>query len=99
MANHAIVYGASSIVGWSIIEQLLKNYPEDGTCSKITAITNRPLDKSKTYWPESNSTGPELQLASGLDLRGGDGLSLAESLKDKLSDVGSVTHVYYSGWS
>lgn len=98
-SNHAIVYGASGLVGWSIVNQLLKQYPEAGTFSKITAITNRPLDVSRLYWPETDSTGPKLELVSGVDLRLADGPTFAESLNAKLEDIVSVTHVYYLGWS
>ncbi|CAI7597740.1 unnamed protein product [Penicillium pancosmium] len=94
-SNHAIVYGASGLVGWSIVDQLLKQYPESGTFSKITAITNRPLDISRSYWPETDATGPKLELVSGVDLRHADGPTFAESLKNKLEDISSVTHVYY----
>jgi hypothetical protein len=38
-----------------------------------------------------------LELVSGVDLRQGDGPTFAETLKSKLKDVGSVTHVYYLG--
>lgn len=98
-SNHAIVYGASGLVGWSIVDQLLKQYPESGTFSKITAITNRPLDISRSYWPETDATGPKLELVSGVDLRHADGPTFAASLKDKLEDIASVTHVYYLGQS
>lgn len=101
-SNHAIVYGASGLVGWAVVNQLLSGYPGQGTFSKITAITNRPLVLSDTRWPELNSKRPELpelQLVSGIDLRRDDGAALADSLKQVVEDVQTVTHVYYLGMS
>jgi nucleoside-diphosphate-sugar epimerase len=97
-SNHAIVYGASGLIGWALVDQLLSLYPQAGTFSKVTAITNRPLDLSETYWPKSDLHLPELQLVSGIDLRHGDGATLAKSLK-QVKDVENVTHVYYLGMS
>lgn len=97
--NHAIVFGASGIIGWSIVDQLLRSYPDAGSFKKVTAVTNRPLKSTETYWPESNSQGPELQLVSGIDLRSGDGAALAESLTKAVRDIETVTHIYYLGMS
>ncbi|KAJ6075755.1 hypothetical protein N7499_007736 [Penicillium canescens] len=94
-SNHAIIFGASGIIGWALVNQLLGPYPDAGTFSKVTAITNRPLSLSETCWPESNSQRQDLQLVSGIDLRRGDGTTLADTLKGTVKDVESVTHIYY----
>lgn len=91
MTNHAIVYGASGLIGWAIVNQLLSQYPEAGTFSRITAVTNRPLNLSEMYWPEGQHR-PDLQLVSGIDLRGD-----VEALKVVMNDIKSVTHVFYLG--
>ncbi|KAK3490370.1 uncharacterized protein B0T23DRAFT_420873 [Neurospora hispaniola] len=93
-SNHAIVFGASSLIGWAIVNQLLRGYPRLGSFSKITAVTNRPLDTSESLWP-TDSDQPDLQLVSGVDLHKGDGTTLADSLKQAVKDVESVTHIYY----
>lgn len=98
-SNHAIVFGASGLIGWALVNQLLSPYPSAGTFSKVTAITNRPITLSESYWPESAPDRPDLQLVSGIDLRHGDGASLAESLKHAVRDVEGVTHIYYLGGS
>lgn len=95
--NHAIVYGGSGVVGWELVNQVLKSYPHSGSFSKITAVTNRPLDLANSFWPSPNSDSPELQLVSGIDLRKGDGETLAGSLKHAIADFQGITHVYYSG--
>ncbi|KAJ5104532.1 hypothetical protein NUU61_001879 [Penicillium alfredii] len=93
--SHAIVYGASGIIGWALVDQLLSPYPHAGAFSKVTAVTNRPLDLSQSHWPEINAHRPELDLISNINLRHGDGATLANSLKQANADIESVTHVYY----
>lgn len=97
-SNHAIVYGASGLIGWALVDQLLNAYPEAGSFSKVTAVTNRPLNASESHWPEPGDLHrPDLQLVSNVDLRRGYGGLLANSLKQVVDDVESVTHVYYLG--
>ncbi|GCB23025.1 3-oxo-Delta(4,5)-steroid 5-beta-reductase [Aspergillus awamori] len=93
--GHAIVYGASGLIGWALINQLLSPYPVADTFKKVTAVTNRPLVHSDTYWPEEESHRPRLQLASGVDLRSWDRDRLAEWLRQVVEDSQGVTHVYY----
>jgi NAD(P)-dependent dehydrogenase (short-subunit alcohol dehydrogenase family) len=95
--NHAIVFGASGLIGWALVDQLLSPYPHAGSFSKVTAATNRPLNLSESHWPEPDSHRPDLQLVSGVDLRHGDAAALAECLKREVKDIESVTHIYYLG--
>lgn len=97
--RHAIVFGASGLIGWAIVDQLLRSYPQAGSFSKVTAVTNRPLDLSESHWPQPDPQQPTLQLVSGIDLRHGDAAELAESLKRAVKDIESVTHIYYLGMS
>ncbi|KAL7915572.1 hypothetical protein GGI35DRAFT_437180 [Trichoderma velutinum] len=94
MSNHAIVYGASGLIGWALVDQLLSDYPTKGSFSRVTAVTNRPLALPDAYWPKLCSDGPELQLVSGIDLRG-EGAALANSLKEAVNDIKNITHIYY----
>ncbi|KAJ5272528.1 hypothetical protein N7478_007653 [Penicillium angulare] len=93
-SNHAIVYGASGIIGWALVDQLLGSYLHATSFSKVTAVTNRPLDLSESHWPEPVDQR-ELQLVSGIDLRQGDGSTLARSLTQKVKDIEKVTHIFY----
>lgn len=95
--NHAIVYGASGLNGWALINQLLVPYPSVNSFKNVTAVTNRPLDLSETYWPEPESHRPHLQLVSGVDLRGWDRRTLLRHLRQAVEDIEGVTHVYYLG--
>jgi uncharacterized protein YbjT (DUF2867 family) len=97
--RHAIVFGASGLVGWALVDQLLQPYPHAGSFSKVTAVTNRPLNLAESHWPEVASHRPDLQLVSRIDLRYGDAAALAESLKRAVKDIESVTHIYYLGMS
>lgn len=93
--HHAIVFGATGIIGWAVVDQLLRS--QLNTFAKVTAVSNRPVTLQESFWPESNSSGPKLQLVSGIDLRRDDGKTLAESLKQVVNDVESVSHIYYLG--
>jgi nucleoside-diphosphate-sugar epimerase len=96
-ANHAIVYGASGLIGWAIVNQLLDSYPNAGAFSKVTAVTNRPLNLSETYWPIPNSKRPDLELVSGIDIGQEDETAVADTLKLTVRDIDTVTHVFYLG--
>lgn len=95
-SNHAIVYGASGLIGWAIVNQLLNSYPHAGAFSKVTAVTNRPLNLPETFWPET-SQGPGLELVSGIDIGYEDETAMANALKSTVKDLETVTHVFYLG--
>ena len=94
--NHALVFGASGLAGWAVVDQFLNNYPKQGVFSKVTAVVNRPLTSS--YWPGSLPSRPNLDLVSGVNLLA-DGTieEFSAFLKDKVEDVATVTHVFYFG--
>jgi nucleoside-diphosphate-sugar epimerase len=94
---HALVIGASGIIGWSVVNQLLAPYPSPSPFRKVTALVNRPLRLEDSFWPENTVAGrPELALASGVDLSCGDD-EVQRGLGEKVGDVGSVSHVFYFG--
>ncbi|KAH7070673.1 hypothetical protein BKA63DRAFT_82733 [Paraphoma chrysanthemicola] len=92
--NHALVIGASGLIGWSVVNQLLQPYPATTPFRKITACVNRPLDINDSYWPLTPKDGPELQLVSGINLLCEDE-AFEQVLKDKLSHAEGITHVFY----
>ncbi|KAL2206999.1 hypothetical protein CC79DRAFT_1335232 [Sarocladium strictum] len=92
--RHAIVYGASGLIGWALVNELLA-CSQSATFTKISAVTNRPLDASESHWPQSDSHRPDLQLVSGIDLSQGNGTTLANTLKQAVEDIETVTDVYY----
>jgi hypothetical protein len=94
--NHALIIGASGLIGWSVVNQLLWSYPTEGTFSKVTALVNRPLDLEKCFWPKATLPAPELKLVSSVDLLCTDE-EFKATLKEKVTDAASITHVYYFG--
>ncbi|KAK6202226.1 hypothetical protein LQW54_008938 [Pestalotiopsis sp. IQ-011] len=69
--HHALVFGASGILGWSVVDQILKNYPEEGVFRKVTALSNRPLSAENAFWPVAEPGTPALQIVDGIDLTSG----------------------------
>ncbi|ETS81730.1 hypothetical protein PFICI_06732 [Pestalotiopsis fici W106-1] len=93
--HHALVFGASGILGWSVVNQILKNYPERGVFHKVTALSNRPLSEENAFWPLSGPGKPVLSIVDGIDLTLGTMDHMKETLRLRVPDIGSVTHIYY----
>lgn len=89
--NHALVFGASGITGWAIVNAILNNYPSPDTFDRVTALTNRPLPPDVAQWPASD----KLQVGSGLDLLRGDQAALEREMKQRVRGIETVTHVYF----
>ncbi|KAF2808145.1 uncharacterized protein BDZ99DRAFT_445317 [Mytilinidion resinicola] len=92
---HALVFGASGLIGWALVDELLKGYPENSTFSKVAALVNRPLNIENSYWPTPDRSRPELQLISGINLASGTIEEFTEVMKEKVVGIEAVTHVYY----
>ena len=97
MGHHALVFGASGILGWAIVNEILNNYPEKGTYSKVTALTNRPLTREDAIWPMADGQRPELNIVSGIDLTKGTVEDVRDVLKERVPDIDTVTQVHYFG--
>lgn len=93
--RHAVVFGASGVTGWSVVNQLLLDYPKVGTWGKVTALTNRPLSLGVSQWPESGI----LNIVSGLNLLEQSQDVFNEAVKKEIPDIATVTHVFYYGES
>lgn len=89
--HHALIFGASGINGWAVVNQMLLGYPDQSTFSKVTALTNRPLSLEVSQWPSSD----KLNIVSGLDLLKGDQSELEQTLKAKVGNIETVSHVYF----
>ena len=89
--NHALVFGASGITGWAIVNNILEGFPSPDAFNKVTALTNRPLPAEVAQWPQSD----KLQVVSGIDLLKGDQKALEETIKSQVSEISKVTHVYF----
>lgn len=89
--NHALVFGASGITGWAIINAILNNYPSPDTFDRVTALTNRPLPRDVAQWSASD----KLQMVSDLDLLRGDQTALEGEMKQRVRGMETVTHMYF----
>ncbi|KAB5560328.1 hypothetical protein GE09DRAFT_961497 [Coniochaeta sp. 2T2.1] len=90
-SKHALVFGASGVSGWAVVDQLLKGYPDNGRWGKVTALTNRPLSLDVSQWPTSQS----LQIVSGINILDGSTEELINAMRERIVDVDCVTHVFY----
>ncbi|KAJ0303570.1 hypothetical protein COL516b_006575 [Colletotrichum fioriniae] len=90
---HALILGASGISGWSLLNQA-RTYPTPTTFARITGTTNRPLTLEQARLPADDS---RLTLVSGIDFtRAVD--EVAAALRDKVPDVETVSHVFYTAY-
>lgn len=88
---HALILGASGISGWSLVNQA-RTYPTPTTFNRITGTTNHPLSLQQAQLPEDK----RLSIVSGIDLTK-PVEEVADSLKEKIQDIDSVTHVFFTG--
>ncbi|KIW67486.1 hypothetical protein PV04_06731 [Phialophora macrospora] len=86
--NHALVFGASGISGWALVQEAL-SYPTPTAFNQVTALSNRPLSLADAQWPND----PRLQLASGIDLTEPVD-TVISALKEKINGIETVTHVF-----
>ncbi|KAF2639180.1 hypothetical protein P280DRAFT_470574 [Massarina eburnea CBS 473.64] len=91
MGNHALIYGASGITGWAVVNAILNGYPSKDAFTKVSALVNRPLTREMALWPDD----PRLQIASGIDLLEGSQEDLEKTIKEKVPDIDTVTQVYF----
>lgn len=97
MGHHALVFGASGILGWSIVDQVLKNYPASGVFTKVTALSNRTLGNENSFWPKTGPDTPQLRIVDGIDLTKGTADEMKDVLRERVPDIQDVTHIYYFG--
>ncbi|CAG8951389.1 hypothetical protein HYFRA_00007301 [Hymenoscyphus fraxineus] len=90
MSKSALVFGASGVTGWALVNEILHDYPKKGNWSKVHALTNRPLSQSDSFWPKDD----RLNIVSGIDLLQGTQEEVVAKLSE-IEGVSDVTHVYY----
>lgn len=87
----ALVFGASGITGWAILNEAV-SYPSRDTFSRIIGLTNQPTSSNELYLP----TDERIILASGVNLMS-DVDIVAEQLK-KIAGIENVTDVFFSAY-
>ncbi|KAI9729776.1 MAG: hypothetical protein M1818_008390 [Claussenomyces sp. TS43310] len=87
----ALVFGASGITGWAIVNEAL-TYPSPNTFARVVGLTHRSLAAKDAHFAESN----RLELYSGFDL------SNREKVRHQLQKVpyiNKITHVYFAAYT
>lgn len=95
--DHAVVIGASGLIGWGVVDELLsQDSIAAGTFGRVTAIVNRPIDRDDMFWPDEHPNQPKLLTVDGVNLMD-EGEKVTAILKDKIPDANTITHVFYFG--
>ena len=94
---HALVFGASGLAGWGVVDQLLSNYPAHGTFTQVTALVNRPFSVADSHWPDPSPSRPKLQLVTHVNLLKGSVEDFTAFLQREVADIEKVTHAFYFG--
>lgn len=95
--DHAVVIGASGLIGWGVVNELLsRDSIAAGNFGRVTAIVNRPINRDDTFWPDKHTSQPELVMVDGVNLTDGQE-KVTAMLKDKIPDANTITHVFYFG--
>lgn len=89
--KHALVFGASGISGWSLLNQCL-SYPTPSTFRRVTGLCNRPLNKDNALLPDDS----RLNIVHGIDLTGPVDVVI-EQLKTKVKEVQTIDVVFFCG--
>jgi hypothetical protein len=89
--KHALIFGASGISGWSLLNQALQ-YPTPTSFNRVTGLCNRPWTSKDAYLPDDQ----RLNIVSGIDLTQSVEAVKAQ-LKEKVEDVESVDVVFFCG--
>jgi hypothetical protein len=76
-----------------MVNEILEDYPEKGIWGGVIALTNRPLSLEQSQWPEDD----RLSIVSGIDILAGSQQDLEETLRNKVPNIESVTHMIYLG--
>lgn len=95
--NHAVVIGASGLIGWGVVNELLaQDSIAAGTFGRVTAIVNRPVRRDDMFWPSKHPGQPKLLLVDGVNLMD-EQHKVTTMLKGKIPDANTITHVFYFG--
>lgn len=78
--------------GWACVKEALE-FPTPSSFKKVTGLTNRPLSIEDSHLPKDE----RIQLVSGIDLTGTVD-SVFDSMKQKIKDIDTVTHVIFTAY-
>ncbi|KAF9895130.1 hypothetical protein FE257_000032 [Aspergillus nanangensis] len=90
--KHALVFGASGISGWALMNQTL-SYPTPSTFRRVTGLCNRPLAPEDSFLPDD----PRLNIVAGVDLTASVE-TVTSQLKAKVPEVDTVEIVFFCAY-
>lgn len=88
--NHALIFGASGISGWSLMNQCLQ-YPSKDSFQSVAGLCNRPLSKEDAYLPDDD----RLSIVSGVDLT--QPVDVVTDQLKKIANIESINVVFFAG--
>lgn len=95
--DHAVVIGASGLIGWGVVNELLSQESiAAGVFGRVTTLVNRPISRDHTFWPDEHPDQPDLLMVDGVNLMD-DEENITAMLKDRIPDANTITHIYYFG--
>ncbi|KAL4996677.1 hypothetical protein BDV10DRAFT_202277 [Aspergillus recurvatus] len=92
IGQHALIFGASGISGWSLLNQTLQ-YPTATTFNRVTGLCNRPFRTEDSFLPDDD----RLKIVSGIDLTRSVEVVKAQ-LKEKVEKVELVDVVFFCAY-
>lgn len=98
-SNHAVVMGATGLLGWGVVNELLSADSitrAPYSFGRVTALVNRPVQQRKMLWPECHDEQPELLVVDGIDLTE-EKEKVTRLLRERVPDVETITHAFYFG--
>lgn len=99
--NHAVVIGATGLLGWAVVDDLLSANSILGPSAssgfaRITALVNRPVGEDELFWPEWHPAQPKLLVVDGVDLTR-EKEKVVALLRERIPDINTITHAFYFG--
>ncbi|PLB54866.1 hypothetical protein P170DRAFT_460875 [Aspergillus steynii IBT 23096] len=90
--KYALVFGASGISGWSLLNQCLR-YPTPSSFRRVVGLCNRPFSKQDSFLPDDT----RLDIIPGIDLTQSVA-TVTDQLKSKVKDVEQVEVVFFCAY-
>lgn len=95
--HSAIVFGASGLLGWSVVNQILSRHKDAGSFESVAAVMKRRVSKDDLDLPASSPDHPSFEIVPGIDLQHGTGEELAGELATRVPHIEEITHAFYFG--
>lgn len=96
-ANHAVVIGATGLIGWGLVNELLSaDCIVPSYFDRVTALVNRPIKTDKMFWPKPHAQQPKLLVVDGVNIMDKEA-KVRTLLRERVPDAETITHAFYFG--